>query len=415
MQSDVCCSSAGIDRADHREKKKGTIGFVDDPLALKDGLNECSTYQLIKVHVSTTSHPIKIMSGQASSPNGSFSNVAAGCTLREGSSRSSSSSNNNNNSNSNANNSGSGSSSRGGGGSGHQHNNNNNMTGSAFGTGDTNNTAGISSSSSSRSAARFSLDAYNNAPAGFAASSAAGGGSGGESGSTSPMQGVTSGESAGSIVHQNHPNNHRHHHGNAAYASSTSQYSQNYSHYPSVAASSTHPNNSTTTAGENGSEDQKSNHFHHYATTSDNHTTNGNKNDTTHYSQYSLPYPGELTVYSWGRGEDGQLGIGDTSDQDTPTYVDSLRGVGVKQIACGSGHTVVLTGEGEVYTWGRGDDGRLGHGDNGWKYVPRLTHSLTGQIVTHVTCGSYHTAAVSVRMMNRVCYYCAIKMVLHSL
>jgi len=112
-----------------------------------------------------------------------------------------------------------------------------------------------------------------------------------------------------------------------------------------------------------------------------------------HHTNYS--YLSELAVYSWGRGEDGQLGIGDTSDQDEPTYVDALRGVGVKQIACGSGHTVVLTGDGEVYTWGRGDDGRLGHGDNGWKYVPRLTHSLTGQIITHVTCGSYHTAAVS--------------------
>eukprot|EP00985_Skeletonema_marinoi_P026172 scaffold20062_cov158-Skeletonema_marinoi.AAC.3 len=124
--------------------------------------------------------------------------------------------------------------------------------------------------------------------------------------------------------------------------------------------------------------------------------TAGINPNNTHYSQYSsITYPGELTVYSWGRGEDGQLGIGDTSDQDEPTYVDALRGVGVKQIACGSGHTVVLTGEGEVYTWGRGDDGRLGHGDNGWKYVPRLTHSLTGQIITHVTCGSYHTAAVS--------------------
>jgi alpha-tubulin suppressor-like RCC1 family protein len=55
------------------------------------------------------------------------------------------------------------------------------------------------------------------------------------------------------------------------------------------------------------------------------------------------------------------------SDQDEPTYVDALRGVGVRQIACGSGHTVVLTVDGEVYTWGRGDDGRLGHGDNGWK------------------------------------------------
>lgn len=75
--------------------------------------------------------------------------------------------------------------------------------------------------------------------------------------------------------------------------------------------------------------------------------------------------------------------------------MDALRGVGIRQIACGSGHTVVLTVDGEIHTWGRGDDGRLGHGDNGWKYVPRLTQSLAGQVVTQVTCGSYHTAAVT--------------------
>mmetsp|Transcript_15910 Transcript_15910/g.19420 ORF Transcript_15910/g.19420 Transcript_15910/m.19420 type:complete len:606 (+) Transcript_15910:599-2416(+) len=102
-----------------------------------------------------------------------------------------------------------------------------------------------------------------------------------------------------------------------------------------------------------------------------------------------------LAVFSWGRGEDGQLGIGDTSDQMEPTFLDALRGVGVSQIACGSGHTVVLTIDGSVYTWGRGDDGRLGHGDNGWKYVPRLARALAGQVITQVTCGSYHTAAVS--------------------
>ena len=83
------------------------------------------------------------------------------------------------------------------------------------------------------------------------------------------------------------------------------------------------------------------------------------------------------------------------SDQDEPTYVDALRGVGVRQIACGSGHTVILTTHGEVYTWGRGDDGRLGHGDNGWKYVPRIAQSLCGHVMVQVTCGSYHTAAVS--------------------
>jgi hypothetical protein len=59
----------------------------------------------------------------------------------------------------------------------------------------------------------------------------------------------------------------------------------------------------------------------------------------------------ELACFLWGRGEDGQLGIGDTSDQESATYVDALRSVGVHQIACGSGHTVVLTREGEVYTW----------------------------------------------------------------
>lgn len=61
-----------------------------------------------------------------------------------------------------------------------------------------------------------------------------------------------------------------------------------------------------------------------------------------------------LALFSWGRGEDGQLGLGDTNDQDEPTYVDALRGVSVQQIACGSGHTVVLTSQGEVFTWGRG-------------------------------------------------------------
>ena len=58
-----------------------------------------------------------------------------------------------------------------------------------------------------------------------------------------------------------------------------------------------------------------------------------------------------LACFTWGRGEDGQLGLGDTSDQDEPTYVDALRGVGVRQIACGSGHTVVLTTDGEVFTY----------------------------------------------------------------
>ena len=33
------------------------------------------------------------------------------------------------------------------------------------------------------------------------------------------------------------------------------------------------------------------------------------------------------------------------------------------QITCGWSHTVALTDGGELYTWGNGDHGKLGHGD----------------------------------------------------
>ncbi|GMH49141.1 hypothetical protein TrRE_jg8454, partial [Triparma retinervis] len=103
-----------------------------------------------------------------------------------------------------------------------------------------------------------------------------------------------------------------------------------------------------------------------------------------------------LEVYTWGRGEDGQLGVGDTSDQYKPVLVDAFQSLNIviDTIACGSGHSVVLSTSGSVYSWGRGDDGRLGHGDNGWKYIPRAVSTLKGKSIRMITCGSYHTAAV---------------------
>ena len=50
---------------------------------------------------------------------------------------------------------------------------------------------------------------------------------------------------------------------------------------------------------------------------------------------------------------------------------------------------------GEVYTWGAGSNGRLGHGHERDRFTPLLINGLKGKIVVQVACGDYHTAALT--------------------
>ena len=64
-------------------------------------------------------------------------------------------------------------------------------------------------------------------------------------------------------------------------------------------------------------------------------------------------------VSVWFAGEHGQLGHGDRINKLRPTFVKALEGQRVIQITCGWSHSVALTEEGKVYTWGNGDHGKL--------------------------------------------------------
>ena len=44
-------------------------------------------------------------------------------------------------------------------------------------------------------------------------------------------------------------------------------------------------------------------------------------------------------------------------------FLERLLSVDVSAISCGNAHVVVVEGEGEVYSWGRGEGGRLGLGN----------------------------------------------------
>ncbi|KZV53871.1 hypothetical protein F511_00137 [Dorcoceras hygrometricum] len=68
-------------------------------------------------------------------------------------------------------------------------------------------------------------------------------------------------------------------------------------------------------------------------------------------------------VYGWGRGEHGRLGFGDDkSSKMVPQRVQLLVGEDIVQVSCGGTHSVALTRDGRMYSFGRGDHGRLGYG-----------------------------------------------------
>lgn len=75
-----------------------------------------------------------------------------------------------------------------------------------------------------------------------------------------------------------------------------------------------------------------------------------------------------------------------------PCTVSALQGKTVVKIDSLSTHSVAVTSDGALYTWGNGDKNRLGHGGTGKEYAPRLVAALQGRPpVSDVACGLGHT------------------------
>ncbi|XP_052796353.1 E3 ubiquitin-protein ligase HERC2-like isoform X2 [Mya arenaria] len=104
--------------------------------------------------------------------------------------------------------------------------------------------------------------------------------------------------------------------------------------------------------------------------------------------KHCLALSAEGEVYSWGEGEDGKLGHGNRSPCDRPRVIESLRGKEVVAIAAGGAHSACITSSGELFTWGKGRYGRLGHGDSDDQSRPKLVEALKGCRVLDVACGS---------------------------
>ncbi|RRT59100.1 hypothetical protein B296_00038128 [Ensete ventricosum] len=101
-------------------------------------------------------------------------------------------------------------------------------------------------------------------------------------------------------------------------------------------------------------------------------------------------------ICSWGRGEDGQLGHGDAEDRLRPTLLSSLDSRSIVSVTCGADHTTAYSeSDDQVYSWGWGDFGRLGHGNSSDVFTPQPIKVLQGLKIKQIACGDSHCLAVT--------------------
>lgn len=99
-------------------------------------------------------------------------------------------------------------------------------------------------------------------------------------------------------------------------------------------------------------------------------------------------------MYGFGSNLYGQLGLGPVVQESPyPQLITQLSHLNIVDIVAGQYHTVALTSHGQVYTWGWGIHGQLGHRTCDNEYYPkRLQFPKT---IVQIAAGHAHTIIIT--------------------
>uniref|UniRef100_G3TPD0 X-linked retinitis pigmentosa GTPase regulator n=1 Tax=Loxodonta africana TaxID=9785 RepID=G3TPD0_LOXAF len=101
----------------------------------------------------------------------------------------------------------------------------------------------------------------------------------------------------------------------------------------------------------------------------------------------------EKAVYTFGQGRFGQLGLGSFIFQaPEPAILEHVKDQKIRHISCGENHTALITDVGHMYTFGDGRHGKLGLGLENFtnQFVPTLCSHFSKFIIHLVACGGCH-------------------------
>ena len=116
---------------------------------------------------------------------------------------------------------------------------------------------------------------------------------------------------------------------------------------------------------------------------------------------HSLALTSDGQLYAWGYNYAGQLGNGSTVSSSVPVAVNvsgALAGKTVIMLAAGDSHSMALTSDGRVFTWGYNADGELGNYSTLNSSAPVAVYTsgvLSGKAVIGITAGSTHSLAMT--------------------
>jgi alpha-tubulin suppressor-like RCC1 family protein len=87
---------------------------------------------------------------------------------------------------------------------------------------------------------------------------------------------------------------------------------------------------------------------------------------------------------SWGSGQNGKLGHGSEDNISIPCFIPFFEKHSSKavHISAGCEHSAAITADGSMFSWGHGDGGRLGHGDNGPCFTPKELFAVKEMNIT---------------------------------
>jgi alpha-tubulin suppressor-like RCC1 family protein len=103
------------------------------------------------------------------------------------------------------------------------------------------------------------------------------------------------------------------------------------------------------------------------------------------------------TLWSWGRNNTGQLGLGNTTDYSSPKQIGALTTwayVGVASNGTNMAGYAIKT-DGTMWVWGSGANGRLGLDDTSSRSSPVQLGALTNWL--KITSGAYSNFAVAIK------------------